>query len=482
MLNFDQNFNFMHEYQIYCGGKFLKTETIHQITNPFDNSVIGQTYLGGRIELEKAIKQALSVEDEMKQMSSFSKYEVLMQIANTLTSEREKAAEILCLESAKPMKYALGEINRAIQTFVVAAEEAKRLPKEYVDLDWTPAGTKKEGLIKYFPIGLVAGISPFNFPLNLAVHKIAPAIAAGCPIILKPSSATPLSTLNLATIIDQTELPKGAVSIIPMDRQTGNHLVTDDRFKLLTFTGSPDVGWRMKQDAGKKKVVLELGGNAGVIVTESADLNNAVEKCVIGGFAYSGQVCIHAQRLFVHHKIFDEFAQTFVDKAKNLKVGDPIKPETDISSMIDETNAKRVEHWVKEALQEGAEILAGGKRTDAYYSPTVLTKTSNNMKVCALEVFGPVVTLESYTHYEDALKNVNESKFGLQAGVFTNQISEMNKAFESLEVGGIIINDVPTFRVDHMPYGGIKESGLGREGVKYAILDMMEPRILVKNR
>jgi len=472
----------MYDFQIYCGGEFLKTLSIHRITNPFDNSLIGQTYLGGDTELQKAISKAQSVELEVKNMPSFLKYEVLMQIAVSLKSEREFAAKILCLESAKPIKYALGEVDRAVQTFIIAAEEAKRLPKEYIDLDWTPSGVKKEGLVKYFPIGLVSGISPFNFPLNLAVHKIAPAIAAGCPIVLKPSSSTPLSTLFLAKIIDQTALPKGAVSIIPMDRHTGNQLVTDERFKLLTFTGSPDVGWKMKKETGKKKVVLELGGNAGVIVAKSANLTDAAQKCLIGGFAYSGQVCIHAQRIYVHKDIFDEFASKFIEKVKNLKDGDPINPDTDISSMIDESNAMRVENWVQEAMEEGAEILVGGKRIGSYYPPTILSKTSNKMKVCSLEVFGPVVTLESFDQFEDAITKVNSSNYGLQAGVFTNQLSEANKAFDLLEVGGVIINDVPTFRVDHMPYGGIKDSGLGREGVKYAIFDMMEARVLVKNR
>ncbi len=472
----------MYDFQMYCGGEFIKTKSIHQIKNPYDNSIVGQTYLGGIEELEKAINKAQSVETEMKNLPSFRRYEILMQIANTLKSDKKEAAKILCLESAKPFKYAIGEVERAIQTFIVAAEESKRLPKEYIDLDWTPSGINKEGLVKYFPIGLIAGISPFNFPMNLAVHKIAPAIAAGCPIILKPSSSTPLSTLFLAKIIDQTSLPKGAVSILPMDRHTGNQLVVDERFNLLSFTGSPAVGWKMKKDAGKKKVVLELGGNAGVIVSKSADVNDAAQKCLFGGFAYSGQVCIHAQRIYVHQDIFDEFAQLFIKKIKDLKVGDPINPNTDISSMIDEPNAKRVESWVQEAIDEGAEVLAGGKRMGAYYPPTVLTGTNKNMKVCSLEVFGPVVTLESFTDFEDAIAMVNESNFGLQAGVFTHQLTEVNEAFDLLEVGGVIINDVPTFRVDHMPYGGIKDSGLGREGIKYAIFDMLEARILVKNR
>lgn len=472
----------MYKFQVYIGGKFAETHSLLEIKNPYNNEIIGQTFLAGEKELELAIKTAQSVQKEYGLFPSYQKYGALMQIAKSIEAEKDEFSKLLCLESAKPMKYAKGEIDRAIQTFIVAAEESKRLPKEYIDLDWTPAGTKKEGLVKYFPIGLIVGISPFNFPLNLAVHKIAPAIAAACPIILKPSSSTPLSTLKLATIIDQTNLPKGAVSILPMDRKTGNLLVTDERIKLLTFTGSPDVGWKMKKDAGKKKVVLELGGNAGVIVTESSNIEDAVKKCVVGGFAYSGQVCVHAQRIYVQENVFKEFSEKFVAEVNKLNVGDPLKEETDISVMIDEPNAIRVEEWVNEAIKDGAKLLVGGKREGAYYSPTVLSQTNIQMKVCALEIFGPVVTLEPYQSFEDALEFVNQGKYGLQAGVFTNNIYEMNDAFQYLEVGGVIINDVPTFRVDHMPYGGIKDSGLGREGVKYSIFDMLEPKILVKNQ
>jgi glyceraldehyde-3-phosphate dehydrogenase (NADP+) len=375
--------------------------------------------------------------------------------------------------------YALGEIDRSSQTFLIAAEESKRLPREYIGLDWTPGGKDKEGSVKYFPVGLVAGISPFNFPMNLAAHKIAPAIAAGCPIIVKPASSTPLSTLELAHILDETSLPKGALSIIPMDRTTGMKLVIDERFKLLSFTGSPDVGWNMKKEAGKKKVVLELGGNAGVIVSGSADIDFAVKRCIFGGFAYSGQVCIHAQRIFVERKIVDEFLEKFVVSAYSLKSGDPLNPGTQISVMIDEPNAIRVEDWIREAVSNGAKILCGGKRKGAFFEPTVLTNTEKSMKVNRCEVFGPVVTIEPYTALQDAVHMVNDTNFGLQAGVFTRNMSEINYAFDNLEVGGVIINDVPTFRVDHMPYGGIKDSGLGREGIKYAIMDMMEPKILV---
>ncbi len=470
----------MEEYKLYVAGKFVSTNTILEIQNPYTEKIFAKSYIAGKKELETAIVAAQKVEKTMRDLPSFQRYEILMQIAQALTDQIQSLAKVLSDESGKPMRYAKGEIQRSIQTFTVAAEEAKRLPGEVMSLDWTPAGTGKQGVVRYFPVGLVAGISPFNFPMNLAVHKIAPAIAAGCPIILKPSTNTPLSTLALAKIIDATSLPKGAVSILPMSRTEGNQLVTDDRFKLLSFTGSPYVGWMMKAQSGRKKVLLELGGNAGMVVTKSTDLDLAVQKALIGGFAYSGQVCIHAQRIYVAQEIFDEFAKKFIAKVKDLKVGDPMDEATEISAMIDEANAIRVENWVNEAVDDGAKVLCGGKRDGTYYEPTVLSETKPKMKVCALEVFGPVVTLEPFTDFEAVIDEVNDSEFGLQAGIFTNRIDEMDYAFNNLEVGGVIINDSPIFRVDHMPYGGIKDSGLGREGLKYAIQEMMEPRILVR--
>jgi acyl-CoA reductase-like NAD-dependent aldehyde dehydrogenase len=469
----------MQTHKAYIAGKFRQTEKTVEVRNPYNNELVGIACIGSKDDLEDAIKGAETVFPVLKTLPSFKRYNILMHIHHRLESDKQHLAEILAKEAAKPIRLAVGEIERASETFKIAAEESKRLPREYISLDWTPAGDGKEGLVKYFPVGLVAGISPFNFPMNLAVHKIAPAIAAGCPIILKPSTSTPLSTLELAKIIDETELPKGAVSILPMDRQTGNQLVTDERFKLLTFTGSPEVGWKMKEQAGKKKVVLELGGNAGVIVSDSSDLELALKKCLAGGFAYAGQVCIHAQRIYVQHNIFNEFSERYAAMASKLKSGDPLDPETDITSMIDEANAKRVEDWVGEAVDDGARILTGGKRKGSFYEPTVLTGTKTEMKVCAFEVFGPVVVVEPYADFKDAAGQINNSRYGLQAGVFTNRLDEINHAFENLEVGGVIINDVPTFRVDHMPYGGVKDSGAGREGVKYAIHDMMEPRLLV---
>lgn len=471
----------MEKYSPYIGGNFAPTQSTFLVKSPFNSEPIAEVYLASKVELDQAIILAQKVEDELKYLPSHKKYSILMDIAHKMKEQRELLAETLCLEAAKPIKYALSEVDRAIQTFIVAAEEAKRLPSEHIQIDWTPAGEGKEGIVRYFPVGLVAGISPFNFPLNLTVHKLAPAIAAGCPIILKPARSTPISALLLAKIIDTTELPKGSLSVLPMDRESGNQLVTDERFALLTFTGSPQVGWNMKNQAGKKRVVLELGGNAGVIVTETANLDMAVPKCVGGAFAYSGQVCIHTQRIYVHESIIDAFKNKFIEQTAKLKIGNPLDSTTDISSMIDEDNAIRVEQWVNEAVVGGAKVLHGGVRTGTFYPPTAITNTKQEMKVCSHEVFGPVVVIESYAKFDEAIKNINDSEFGLQAGVFTNKLDEQNTAFNELKVGGVIVNDVPTFRVDHMPYGGIKNSGLGREGVKYAMHDMLEPKLLVKN-
>ena len=471
----------MENYQFYLAGEFAVTRDELDVINPFTGKVFAKTCLAGRPEIEKAIVSGKSAEHKMRMLSSSGKFEILRHISNRILEKKKQLSEVLSNECGKPLRYSLAEIERSAQTFLIAAEESKRLPKEYISIDWTKAGEGKEGFVKYFPAGLVAGIAPFNFPLNLAVHKIAPAIAAGNPIVLKPARSTPLSVLELARIIDETDLPKGAISIMTTNREAGNMLVTDERIQMLSFTGSPEIGWEMKNKAGKKKVLLELGGNAGVIVTPSSDIKLAVGKAVTGSFAYSGQVCIHVQRIYVQKAVFNEFAALFVENTKKLKIGDPLDMETDVSVMIDEENAIRVENWVNEAVESGARVLCGGRRNGGLYEPTVLTNTKPEMKVCSHEIFGPVVTLEPYDDFTSAVSAVNNSQYGLQAGVFTNQISEMNQAFEMLDVGGVIINDVPTFRVDHMPYGGVKNSGFGREGVKYSIFEMMEAKLLVKN-
>jgi glyceraldehyde-3-phosphate dehydrogenase (NADP+) len=471
----------MDRYKLYIAGNFRETVADIEVVNPFTGQAFAFVPIAGRNEIEEAIESGIAAEEKMKNLPSFKRFEILKTVSERLTEERQRLATILSMESGKPVRYALSEIDRSAQTFLVAAEESKRLPREYLSIDWTPAGYGKEGVVKYFPMGLIAGISPFNFPLNLAVHKIAPALAAGNPIILKPARSTPLSVLELAKIIDETDLPAGALSVLVTNRESGNMLITDERFKMLSFTGSPEVGWDMKNRAGRKKVLLELGGNAGVVVTPTACLPKAVEKIVTGSFAYSGQICIHVQRIFVHESVWHDFTDHFVARVQKLRTGDPLDPETEFSVMIDRENAIRVESWVREAVTGGARILCGGNRREGLYEPTVLTNTKPEMKVCSAEIFGPVVTLEPYSAFSEAVARVNDSQYGLQAGIFTNEIGEMNQAFEELKVGGVIINDVPTFRVDHMVYGGVKNSGFGREGVRYSIMEMMEPKLLVKN-
>lgn len=470
----------MKDYPLLIGGKEVTTENHLNVLDPYNNEVVGKTYLAGSNELESAIIAAQSIQSELWALPTHVRSSALLQTSLEIHARRNGLAQLLAAECGKPLKYAQGEIGRAVQTFKLASEEANRLPSEVMQLDTTSAGENREGIVKYFPIGLIAGISPFNFPMNLVAHKIAPAIAAGCPIILKPASTTPLSALELARIIDKTALPKGSVTVLPMDRQTGNQLVTDERFKLLTFTGSPSVGWKMKNQVGKKRVVLELGGNAGVIITKGTDLDKALPRLLVGAFAYSGQVCIHAQRFYVHSSRFKEFCDKMKVGTEGLKWGSPLEADTDISAMIDAANTHRMDKWLKEATDAGATIISGGYEKDGIYAPTILTNVKKELKVCSEEVFGPLVTVEPFDDFEDAIDQLNDTRFGLQAGVYTDSITEMNLAFEKIECGGVIINDVPTFRVDQMPYGGIKDSGFGREGLKYAILDMMEPRVLVK--
>ena len=470
----------MQTFELYLAGEFVKTATKLTITEKHTGEVFAKTYLANRTILEKAIEIAEASKIQLAEWPLYERYATLMEISTKITVSRIELATLLSRESGKPMVHALAEIDRSAQTFSVAASACRSLSGEIIRMDWTAVGKGKEGFIQFFPVGTVAGISPFNFPMNLAVHKIAPAIAAGCPIILKPATATPLSTLALAKIIATTRLPLGALSVLPCDRETGMGLVTDERIKLLSFTGSPQVGWQMKEKCGKKKTVLELGGNAGVIICASSDLKDIIQKCINGAFAYSGQVCIHAQRFFVHRSHYVTFIELMKEAAMQLKKGSPLDTATQFSVMIDEENALRVDQWVNEAINEGAKVILRGSRLRNYLDPIILTETRANMKVRKEEVFGPVICIEPFDTTEEAINLVNEGRFGLQCGVFTSLIEELDMSFKRLEVGGVIHNDVPTLRLDHMPYGGVKDSGLGREGVKYAMLDMLETRILVK--
>lgn len=475
-----KKFYLMDFFYPYFDGSFRELAQSHEVLSPYNGTTVGKTFIADIDQVKEAIDAAIKCREEAANLPVYRRYEALMFIADQIHQRQAEFVNLICLEAAKPYKYAFSEVRRAEEVFKAAAEESKRIPGEYLSLDHSPAGEGKEGWVKYFPIGTVAGISPFNFPLNLAVHKIAPAIAAGCAIILKPSSLTPLSTLALAQIIAAAELPRGMVNIVPAKREAGDQLVTDPRIQLLSFTGSAEVGWQMKARAGRKRVLLELGGNAGMIVAPTADLSLAVEKALVGGFSYSGQVCIHTQRILVHVSLFDEFLTRFMEGVKSLRFGDPLDLATDISVMIDEGNAKRVEQWVNEALDGHARIVCGGNRKDSYFEPTIIVGAKPGMKVRDEEVFGPIVLVDSYQDFEDAINQINQSRYGLQAGLFTNNLQEINLAFHRLNVGGLIINDAPSFRVDHMPYGGVKDSGFGREGVKYSLNHMLEPKILVK--
>ena len=368
-------------------------------------------------------------------------------------------------------------------TFEVAAEEARRIAGEVIPMDLAPHGRGRLAITRRYPVGPVAAISPFNFPFNLAAHKLAPAIAAGNPVVLKPASKTPLSALALARALEQAGLPHGALSVVPMDRATGDRLVTDDRYKVLTFTGSSAVGWAMKARAGRKRTLLELGGNAGVIVDETADLEHAARRIAIGGFALAGQSCISVQRVFVHRSRLDEFSRMIVARVEALRVGDPLDPATDIGPLVEESEAARIDAWVAEAVAAGARVLTGGRRVGrALYLPTVLADVPLTAKVCVQEVFAPLIGLYPFDDFASAVAQVNGSAYGLQAGVFTNDLERALAAFDGVQAGGVVVNDVSAWRIDHMPYGGMKDSGLGKEGPRYAIEEMTDSKLLVINR
>jgi acyl-CoA reductase-like NAD-dependent aldehyde dehydrogenase len=463
---------------IYLAGEFVEAGTPLEVRNPATGDLVATTWQAGPDELERATAAAVSAFEQTRHLASFERRDALQHVADSITRDADELAELLTRESGKPIHDARGEVARGALTFRTAAEEALRINGEWLPLDWTATNRGRSGIVRHYPIGPVAGISPFNFPLNLAAHKVAPAIAAGCSIVLKPPSKDPLVMLRVAEYLHQTDLPPGAVSILPMDRPTGDRMVADDRFKLLSFTGSPSVGWKMKTDAGRKKVVLELGGNAGVIVDETADLDWAVARLVFGAFAYAGQVCISVQRIYVVESIYPEFERRFVDKVRQVKMGDPMDPATDLGPMVNPDAVSRTDEWVREALDDGARALTGARADGLFYEPTVLVDVPRDARVCGEEVFAPVVNLFPVPDFAAALREINDSRFGLQCGLFTGSLERTLAAHDELEVGGIIVNDVPTWRTDAMPYGGVKDSGLGREGLRWSIEDMTEPRLL----
>ena len=452
------------------------------ISSPYDHSVVAVVSEAERNDVEVAIQSAVQAFAVTRRMSSRQRCAILQEIAQAITGRREEFARMICQEAAKPIKTARIEVDRAINTFQIAAEEATRIYGEYLPLDTLESTAGRWGMVRRFPVGPVFAITPFNFPLNLVAHKVAPAIAAGCPLILKPAPQTPVSALMLAEIIDNTSWPDGAFAVMPLSNDNAATLVSDERIKLLTFTGSAAVGWELKSRAGKKRVTLELGGNAGVIVHSDADIPHAVQRCVAGGFSYGGQTCISVQRILVHQKIFEPVKEQLLKGVSKLKSGDPALETTDIPPLIREQDAVRVVAWVGDAVQAGAKLLCGGKRNGSMVEPTVLTGTSPHMRVNCAEIFGPVVTVEPYETFEEAITLINSSEYGLQAGLFTRDFGLIQTAFDEIEVGGLIVGDVPSFRVDQMPYGGVKDSGLGREGLRYSIEDMTERKLMVVAR
>ena len=467
-------------HPIYLAGRWVDSPDVLLVQNPArPDEPAGATYLATPDQYEEAVQAAVRAFEVTRKLPAFERGRILREVSAGIAGRRLELGSLIAAEAGKPIRDSMVEVDRAVLTFRLAAEEAERMHGETIPLDLMPASKDRFGITRRFPIGPVAAISPFNFPLNLAAHKVAPAIASGNPIILKPPSADPLIMLAVAEIIDAAGVPEGSVSVLPMRRELGNRMVEDDRFKLLTFTGSPSVGWGMKLRAGKKRVVLELGGNAGVIVDKSADIDWAVKRSVIGAFAYSGQVCISVQRMFVHEDVWDEFMGKFVAAAAALKVGDPADPTTDVGPMVDEANALRTQAWVDEARALGGKVLLGGTASGNYFAPTILTAVPLHAKVCSGEAFAPLVVAFKVRDLDEAIDEVNDSAFGLQTGVFTNDLAGAWASFNELDVGGVIVNDVPTYRIDHMPYGGVKDSGLGREGLRWAMEDMTELRIMV---
>ena len=470
------------ERGIVLGGAFVETGETYEIASPFDGSPVALVHRAGPAEVERAIAGASAAFEETRRIPSWRREQILDGIAAGVAARREEFARTIALEAGKPIKTARVEADRGAFTFSVAAEETKRIYGELVPLDWLPGNEGREAQIRRVPLGPVAGITPFNFPLNLVVHKVAPALASGNPILLRPASQTPLSSLLLAEIVLEAGWPVDAIAVLPCSTETARPIVEDERIKLLTFTGSPAVGWGLKTRAGRKRVTLELGGNAAVIVNDDADIAYAAERVAWGGFAYAGQTCISVQRVFVHDAVYDEFAQELVARVEALAVGDPLDESTDVGPVIDRANAERVEAWLEEAVARGATVLTGGERDGNMWRPTVLEGAPEDVRVSCEEVFAPIVGLTRFADVQEAINAAGRSEFGLQAGIFTNDMRVVDDAFDRIDVGGLMVNDVSTFRIDHMPYGGVKSSGFGREGLRYAIEEMTELKLLTTNR
>lgn len=469
------------DYPLYVAGKAVETSEWLEVQDKYTHKVCARVSLADAKILEKAIKAAVKAEAEMAALEPYQKQKILLHCVKRFNEIRGQLTEILIAEGGKPRKAAAAEVERLINTFQIAADAVTQVDSgRMMPLAVTAVASGYQGFVKQVPIGAVSLISPFNFPLNLTAHKIAPAIAAGCPFVLKPASLTPVSALKIAEILAETDLPPNAFSILPCPRELADVLVTDDRFKMLSFTGSDVVGWDMKARAGRKKVTLELGGNAAVIIEPDTEITDSfIDRLIGGAFGHAGQVCISVQRILVHQDIYAEVKKKLVTKLKKLKAADPDLDTTLVGPMIKEAEAQRLKKWLDKAVKKGAKVLSGGKLDGVMFEPTLLEDVDHGLEVYKDEVFGPMAILEKYSDFEAGIECINSSRFGLQAGVYTQNLNKMMYAWNQLHVGGVIINDIPSFRVDNMPYGGVKDSGLGREGIQSAIRDMQEERILV---
>jgi acyl-CoA reductase-like NAD-dependent aldehyde dehydrogenase len=466
----------------HAAGRVMTSQATLDVFDKFTGEVIAKVAAPGRAEVDLAIAAACAARDPLRRWAAFRRRAVLECVVREIEAQRRRFESTLVAETGKPIRYARAEVDRCIDTFRIAVEESTRRVGEWMPLDSSPRNEGLSGLIRRVPIGVCSFIAPFNFPLNLAAHKIAPAIAAGCPFVLKPDPRTPLTALLLGEILAATDLPAGSFSVLPVVEDGLEMFSEDDRIALLSFTGSPAVGWMLKSRAGRKRVTLELGGNAACIVERDADLDHAADRITFGAFYQSGQSCISVQRIIAHRSVHDALRDRVTDRVGRLREGDPRREETDIGPMISEKEAARVERWVAAAVQEGAVIHTGGERRGAFHAPTLLLNVNRASDVYRREVFGPVAMLEPFDTFDEACRLVNDSEYGLQAGVFTRDLHRAFRAFEELEVGAVVINDVPSVRADAMPYGGVKQSGLGREGVRFAMDDMTEPRAMLMSR
>jgi acyl-CoA reductase-like NAD-dependent aldehyde dehydrogenase len=469
-------------YPLYVANVAEQPNADLVVSDKFTGKPATRVAMADAATIDRGIAAAVAAAEPMARMASFERQAVLAHCVKRFTERADELAQALCIEAGKPIRDSRGEVGRLIDTFRIAAEESVRMTGEVQPLDISARAKGYQGMWKRVPIGPCSFISPFNFPLNLAAHKIAPAIAVGCPFVMKPASRTPLGAIIIGEVLAETDMPPGAFSILPAHREGADLFTTDDRLKLLSFTGSPDVGWDLKARAGKKKVVLELGGNAAVVIMPDADLDDAADRTVFGAFYQSGQSCIGVQRILVHDAVYDAFKAKLVERTAKLIAGNPSEESTFIGPMIDVKEAARLDDWIKEAVAGGAKLLCGGQRDGAMLAATLLEDVPRGAKLNTEEAFGPVAFFTRFKTFDEALHIVNDSKFGLQAGIFTRDLFQMLKAWDVLDVGGVVINDVPSYRVDNMPYGGVKDSGLGREGVRFAMEDMTEIRNLVIRR